>query len=112
MDVFQLRGNVVSNYSDYIESFLNILDPKIKDFVDAQLASGVLWPEALIQLSPAYQAAESVAALVEQHILHPLCAKIFRAGGQSLRLHQHQRRALAVAQEQHPYVVTTGTGSG
>jgi hypothetical protein len=112
MDVFRLRSQVVADYSAYIDSFLNILDPEIKEFVDKKLAAEVLWPPALVQLSPAYRAADTIDDLVQQGRLHPLAGQIFRAGGQSLRLHQHQRRAIDVAESGQHYVVTTGTGSG
>jgi hypothetical protein len=112
MDVFRLRDRVVSDYSDYIRSFLNILDPKIQQFVDAQLAAGVLWPDPLVQLSPAFQSAETVEDLADQGILDRRCFQIFRSGGKSLRLHRHQRSAIDAAQAGHNYVLTTGTGSG
>jgi ATP-dependent helicase YprA (DUF1998 family) len=112
MDAFRLRRTVVSDYADYIQSFLTILDPRIRQFVDEQLAAGVLWPDPLLQLSPAYQAAESVEKLSARGVLHPLCGALFRADGEPLRLHQHQRTAIDIASQGHNYVVTTGTGSG
>ena len=89
MDAFHLRRTVVSDYAEYIQSFLTILDPRIKQFVDERLASGVLWPDPLLQLSPAYQAAETVEALSRRGVLHSLCGALFRVNGESLRLHQH-----------------------
>lgn len=112
MDAFDLRRIVVADYGEYIDSFLTILDPRIQAFVSEQLASNVLWPDPLLQLSPAYQAAETVESLSSHGVLHPLCGSLFRAKGASLRLHQHQRAAIDVATQGHNYVVTTGTGSG
>jgi hypothetical protein len=112
MDAFQLRGAIVSDYADYIQSFLQILDPRIKECVDAYLAAGALWPDPLLQLSPAYARAETVAQLVDDGTLHPLCKHMFRTNGASLQLHQHQRDAIDLARQGHNYVVTTGTGSG
>lgn len=112
MDAFHLRDSVVADYAEYIHSFLTILDPDIEQFVSQQLSDGVLWPDPLLQLSPAYQSAETVADLVAQSVLHPLCGTLFQARGQSLRLHQHQRTAIAYAASGYHYVVTTGTGSG
>jgi len=112
MDAFRLRRTVISDYAEYIQSFLTILDPYIGAFVDEKLSEGVLWPDPLLQLSPAYQAAETVEELSSQKLLHPLCGALFRAGGESLRLHQHQRKAIGIAIQGHNYVVTTGTGSG
>lgn len=112
MDAFALRNRIVSDYADYIQSFLTILDPRIKAFVDQQLADGMLWPDPLLQLSPAYQPADTVADLVAQGVLHPHCADLFRVHEQTLRLHQHQRTAIDLAAQRQHYVVTTGTGSG
>ena len=112
MDAFGLRGQVVGDYSAYIQSFLTILDPQIREFVDSRLAEGLLWPDPLIQLSPAYQAAETIDELARAGIVHPTTAALFRARGSSLRLHHHQRSALDLAAQGAHYVVTTGTGSG
>jgi hypothetical protein len=51
MDAFRLREMVVADYAEYVQSFLTILDPRIRAFVDEQLAAGMLWPDALLQLS-------------------------------------------------------------
>lgn len=87
MDAFRLRDTVVADYAEYVQSFLAILDPRIRAFVDAQLVDGMLWPDPLLQLSPAYQPAETVEALAASGVLHPLSARLFRARGRSLRLH-------------------------
>src|SRR4051812_40215481 len=112
MDAFRLRRTVVADYAQYIQSFLTILDSRIAQFVDEQLSAEVLWPDPLLQLSPSYQAAETVEALVQRELLHPLCGALFRTRGESLRLHHHQRAAIDIAAQRHHYVVTTGTGSG
>ncbi len=116
MDVFQLRQHVLDTYAAYTTSFLTIADPAIHAYVHAHLAAGTLWPDALIQLSPAYTPAETVATLVAHHVLHPRCGEIFVAHDgattQALTLYRHQREALDLAQQRKHYVVTTGTGSG
>ncbi len=50
-----------------------MLDPAMHDVVQRDLARGKLWPAALVQLSPAYDRACTVADLVEQGVLrnHP-----------------------------------------
>jgi superfamily II DNA/RNA helicase/ribosomal protein L37AE/L43A len=111
MDIFRLRERVVNDYEQYISSFLTILDPHIQSFVETQLSSGRLWPDALVQLSPAYQSTTSVNELVTQGLLHPLCAQLFQFGINT-RLYEHQTQALRLAQAGKHYVVTTGTGSG
>ncbi|HEX2911502.1 MAG TPA: hypothetical protein VH186_11900, partial [Chloroflexia bacterium] len=81
MDVFKLREKVVSEYSSYITSFLKILDPAINKFVSDKLSSGVLWPTPLVQLSPAYQPAQTIEEMVNADLLHPLCLEIFKNNG-------------------------------
>ena len=55
MDVFALREKVVSDYRHYIESFVRINDERIDTFVKEQFETGALWPDAILQLNPAYE---------------------------------------------------------
>ena len=118
MDVFALRDRVVDDYARYVQSFVRIRDERLRGFVDQQMAAGVLWPDPLIQLNPAYAPGGSVDDLVRSGLLHPECSRIFRrdkdeAGfGQPLRLYRHQREAIEAAKTGKSYVLTTGTGSG
>jgi len=117
VDVFKLRQHVIDEYAEYTKSFLTILDPAIHHYVHHELDRGKLWPDALIQLSPAYDQASTVADLVQHQVLHPRCADIFQAPDRdgtlrSLRLYYHQRQAIDLAQAHKHFVVTTGTGSG
>lgn len=109
MDVFSLRERVVADYRDYVESFINILDERIEEFVRERLASGELWPDAVLQLNPAYEPAETLDDLARLGVIRPETARFF---GPSLRLYRHQRDALEAAQRGDHYVVSTGTGSG
>ena len=63
MDVFALRDKVVSDYRRYIESFVRIRDTKIEKFVAGQFESGVLWPDPILQLNPAYEPGRTVTSL-------------------------------------------------
>ncbi len=116
MDVFHLRRHIIATYAAYTTSFLTIADPAIRTYVHTQLDAGTLWPDALIQLSPAYTPADTVADLVAHHVLHPRCGEIFVSHDgtttQSLTLYRHQREAIDLARQRKHYVVTTGTGSG
>lgn len=118
MDVFELRNRLVEDYKSYVQSFIRIRDEKIQNYVEEKLNSGLLWPNPLIQLNPAFQAGRDVDSLVVDGVLHPQCKPIFRRknekdlAGSRLRLHQHQEDAIRVAQSGKNYVLTTGTGSG
>jgi ATP-dependent helicase YprA (DUF1998 family) len=117
MDVFSLRNRVIEHYADYIQSFINIRDGRIRDYVDAELRNGLLWPEPLLQLNPSFEPGASVDELVDAGQLHPLCRKVFRIKEEGkpdlpLRLHRHQADAIEAAASNDNYVLTTGTGSG
>ena len=117
MDVFQLRNHIIREYAGYTTSFLNILDPDIRDYVHHELDRGKLWPDALIQLSPSYAQANTIADLVAHDVLHERCGAIFKAPDRDgrvrpLRLYHHQREAISFAAQRQHFVVTTGTGSG
>src|ERR1700694_2354483 len=119
MNIFEFRNRLIGDYASYIQSFIQIRDPHISDYVQQKLLEGVLWPEPLIQLNPLFARGESMDELVAQGILHRECARVFRKDksedddrGHPLRLHMHQSEAMRVARGGHSYVLTTGTGSG
>ncbi|HLG76364.1 MAG TPA: DEAD/DEAH box helicase, partial [Ktedonobacteraceae bacterium] len=119
MNVFDLRQQLIDDYSSYIKSFIRIRDPRISEYVEQKLfREGALWPEPLIQLNPLFEAGKTIDKLVEEGILHPGCRQIFRRekdkdpAGLPLRLHRHQEEAIRLARAGHSYVLTTGTGSG
>ncbi len=108
MDVFRLRHQVVDEYADFVKSFVRVYDDRIARFVGEQLDSGVLWPEALLQLNPAFAAGPSLDDLVSRGDLRPETARFFRGPeGAALRLYQHQWEALQHAQQGRSYLVTT-----
>jgi ATP-dependent helicase YprA (DUF1998 family) len=89
----------------------------VAEFVTARLNEGALWPDPLVQLSPAFAEGPTVEEIVATGHLHPLCAQLFRVPGpdgtpRPIRLYQHQYQAIQAASRREPYVLTTGTGSG
>lgn len=116
-NIFQQHKSIISEYRSYIESFLKIADPRLKEFVEQQLDNGHLWTPPLLQLTPAYKNGRSTDQLIASGILHPDCAKYFCFEDQQKHKHPfqfryHQEQAFAIAHRQENYVVTTGTGSG
>ncbi len=109
LDVFQLKDSVVSEYQDYLQSFVQVLDPRIDDYVAEMLGKGALWPDAVLQLNPAFEMELNLRQLAEQGLLTGQTAKFF---GPELQLYQHQREALDLGLKGESYVVTTSTGSG
>ncbi len=117
LDVFQFRNEVISEYEKFSRSFTKIFADDAREFVESEYRKNRYWPEPLIQLNPNYQLSDTVQALAENGILHPECGRIFLLGKSDnktrpLTLFVHQREAIAFAQQNQPYVVTTGTGSG
>src|SRR4051794_2191825 len=119
MDVFDLRQRLVDDYADFTRSFVNIRDERIAKHVDRELEEGLLWPEPIVQLNPAFEPGGTVDELVAAGTLHEQCRPIFRRGktiehpdGEPLLLHHHQRAAIETAATGENYVLTTGTGSG
>ena len=51
MNIFEFRDRLIGDYASYIESFIQIRDPHIHDFVEGQLQQGMLWPDPLITLA-------------------------------------------------------------
>jgi ATP-dependent helicase YprA (DUF1998 family) len=119
VDVFGLRQRLVEDYADFTRSFVNIRDARISGHVDRVLEEGLLWPEPIVQLNPAFEPGGTVEELVAGGVLHERCSAIFRRGkttenpeGEPLLLHRHQREAIEIARTGENYVLTTGTGSG
>jgi ATP-dependent helicase YprA (DUF1998 family) len=120
MDVFAVRNRLIEDYSDYVRSFIQIRDVRIRRAVESALDSGLLWPDPLIQLNPAFEPGDSIDELLAQGILHEECGRVFRKdkecgsnnSGNPLRLYKHQSDAIRCAAAGHNYVLTTGTASG
>ena len=118
MNVFRLRQQVLEDFASYVRSFQRFSDPKIEALVEDSLRAGHLWPEALVQLNPAFEGGGTIDQLVEEGVLHPECRRVFRRKthphdpGQPLYLFRHQAEAIRAAATRKPFVLTTGTGSG
>lgn len=119
MNVFEVRKSLINDYRKYVQSFVEVADPRIAEKVAKHFEEGDLWPEALLQLNPSFESGKSINELVDEGVLHSECRQIFRAGkkpdnliGKTMRLHKHQEEAIRIARTGESYVLTTGTGSG
>ncbi len=118
MNVFELRDELIRDYQKYISSFIQIRDKRIHAYVERELSGGLLWPDPLIQLNPAFEPGCWIDELVDEGLLHKTCGAIFRRkneinpSGDRLHLHRHQEDAIRTARKGHNYILTTGTGSG
>jgi Lhr-like helicase len=114
MSVFELHGQVIADYRDFVRSFFVISDQRTREFVDRALVEEArLWPDFLLQVSPSYVRSASVDDLFSRGLIHEETAGIFRStSGDPFHLYQHQVEALEKARIPQSYVVTSGTGSG
>lgn len=112
--IFDLHSQILKDYRDFVHSFIQIADDRAREFIEqALMEEERLWPEPLLQLSPAYKRVATVDELAQRGLIHPETARIFRnKEGKPLHLYQHQVEAIERASRGESFVVTTGTGSG
>lgn len=108
MDTLSTHAAIVSAYREYIRSFINIADERIRQQVEEELAKGRLWPEPLVQFNPAFESGGTIEQVVADEKLNAGLSSAF-AG---MRLHRHQVEALRLGAAGRDFVVTSGTGSG
>lgn len=114
LDAFALRDEVIDTYADYVQGFIKIADPRVRDEVDAALHSGSLWPEPWVQINPTYKLEADTNQLIdERRLFDPAIRPSFSApDGAPWQFYRHQVEAFDRARNNRPYVMTTGTGSG
>ena len=49
MNIFHFRDELIRDYAEYIASFINVRDGRIRAYIEEKLKAGVLWPQPLIQ---------------------------------------------------------------
>ena len=108
MDILNFHKKLINNYKTYIQSFLNIKDPSILNFVDSEIANKKLWPEPLVQFNPTFERGRPLSMLVQEGSLHSELDKIF----DGFNLYKHQEEAILKGAQGKEFVVTSGTGSG
>ena len=108
MNVFEIHRQIVDDYAQYIQSFINISDPEIARRVEDSLSKGRLWPQPLLQFNPAYEHAGTVEEVIASGLLHADARNIF----DGYSLYRHQRTAIELGVGGTDFVVTSGTGSG
>lgn len=108
MNVFHLHRQIIKDYETYIQSFINIDDDRIRDYVSRELLSKNIIPEPLIQFNPSFVIGGSVEQLVKNIPLNENLKDCFKGW----ELFQHQREAIEIGCRNDSFVVTSGTGSG
>lgn len=108
MDIFKTHEDILRDYREFISSFIHIKDEQIRRKVEAELNSGSLWPEPLIQFNPAFELDGPIEAVVQRLGLEPGLSAAFH----KFVLYKHQTQAVALGSQGRDFVVTSGTGSG
>ena len=108
MDILNFHKKLIDNYKTYIQSFLNIKDPRILKFVDDEIGNKKLWPEPLVQFNPTFERGRPLSILVKEGHLHNEIDNIFVG----FSLYRHQEEAILLGAKGKEFVVTSGTGSG
>lgn len=108
MNTLHVHAHILNQYKNFIESFINVKDDRIRNAVSQAIDEGRLWKEPLIQFNPAFDTTETIADLIKEGSMHPLLKEVF--GG--YKLYAHQVRALRLGAAGRDFVVTSGTGSG
>ena len=111
-NIFDLHKDILTDYKLYIDSFINIADPKIRETVTREFDSGNLYPEPLVQFNPSFESGGKVEDLVNKGILVKDFNNIFYDENSSWSIYKHQTEAIEKGNEGKGFIVTSGTGSG
>ena len=109
MNILDTHGQIINDYAQYIQSFINISDLEIDRTVKESLTDGRLWPQPLLQFNPAYKKVGIVKNIIDtKELLHGDIQHIF----DGYSLYSHQLEAIELGVVETDFVVTSGTGSG
>ena len=108
MDAFKTHEKVISDYKSYLQSFINIKDKRISDYVNNETLINTILPEPLVQFNPSFEKGKSFDDLVQENTIHPDLPKALGY----YRLYRHQVEAIEIGVQDKGFVVTSGTGSG
>ena len=112
LDVFRIHRELIGDYRQFTEGFVEIRDRRLKDSVRSQSDNGAQWPAPWLSLNPTFASGGTVDDLASRNVLLSEAADLFQLKGKPLSLYKHQVEAIEKAAEGRSYVLTTGTGSG
>ena len=108
INILKLRHQVMGEYHNYVQSFLDIRDRRLREYAEKMLDRGDLWPDPLLQCNPGFEKGETVEQLIESEVIHHDMGHIFNG----FHLHKHQAEAIKLGSKKKGFIVTSGTGSG
>ena len=84
MSLFTLHQRVMEEYEQFVHSFVQIADARVRAYAEQVIRDErALWPAPMLQLSPAYQYGVTLDALVQQGVLHPDTGRILECGSEA-----------------------------
>ncbi|HDH01026.1 MAG TPA: hypothetical protein ENG80_04365 [Nitrospirae bacterium] len=108
-NIFKLHADILSDYKQFVGSFINISDEQIKKIVEEEIRTGRFWPDPLIQFNPSFEILGPANEFSgDGKLLHPDTAHIFK----DYHLFKHQVEAIDLGNQYRDFIVTSGTGSG
>ncbi|MBN1159075.1 MAG: DEAD/DEAH box helicase [Bacteroidales bacterium] len=108
MDAFRLHKTVTENYREYIRSFINIKDERIRRFVEGKFEKEGFIPEPFIHFNPSYQREDTLADLHNEGLINGGLVPIIG----TYQLYKHQVEGIRKGVSGQGFIVTSGTGSG
>ena len=108
MQAFKNHKRIIDDYREFLKSFLNINDERIKAEVEEKLHNDSYLPEPLIQFNPTYKAGISIDELSTIENIHLDLKKMLG----KTHLYHHQVEAIKKGLKGEGFIVTSGTGSG
>lgn len=79
VDVFEVREQLVADYSSFTSSFVEPRDSRINRLLEHRDELGRQWPQPWLSLNPNFAPGGTVDDVVAAGLLHHEAAKIFRA---------------------------------
>jgi len=107
-DILNIHKDVLTDYQEFVESFINIKDDEIKNVVVQEMQDGKFWPEPLLQFNPSFESGQPLQTLCNEETLHPDILSVFKG----YSLYKHQEKAIRLGCAGSDFIVTSGTGSG
>ncbi len=106
-NLFDIHRNIMKDYRDYIESFLNIENKDLASYVKEKFDEGSFWKKPLIQFNPSFEISGEINNSELANQVNPTLHKII-----NFPLYRHQIEAIKLGINDKDFIVTSGTGSG
>lgn len=118
MNPFQVLRRVQEDYKAYVQTFQQIQNPDIREWVLQRIENGtLLWKPPYVELSRPFARGERLEDLVTEGLLHPGVLPVLRTDpsnpeSEVIHPYRHQTEAIRKVLTGKNVIVATGTGSG